>query len=344
MRKTAGVMTLLLALPGSLSSLAAGREAAAGAFAGFDELNDSNPMIAVIGDTQVTTPLEFWNEKNDVQTRVILAEIADRFPAAVINLGDLVAAGASAGNWRTFDDLHAPLMEERIPYFAVRGNHDYRGPDDVAMGHFGNRFPHLKDGSWYSFRFLYAGIILLDSNFRALGRLKADEQTRWFERTLAEMDVSPDIQVVLCCTHHPPFSNSVAPGPSKEVRRRFARPFGLLRKPGLFLSGHVHSYERFEIAGKHFIVSGGGGGHRIRVRSGWDRRIKANVYQGPPVRPLHFCQLEFETGRLILRSVHMEDRDSSLFHIADELAIPVGAAAASLTRPYEPAAPTLTVR
>jgi Icc-related predicted phosphoesterase len=334
------MMALLIALPASLPPGTVSEEAtASGAFGGFDELDESNPVIAVLGDTQVTTPWEFWNERNDVQTGVILAELADRYPAAVINLGDLVAAGASAADWRTFDELHAPLLDLRVPYFAVRGNHDYRGPDDLAMGHFGARVPHLKDSPWHAFRFQYAGIILLDSNFRALGRARADEQTRWFERTLDEMAAAPDIQVVICCTHHPPFSNSAALWPSKEVRRRFVSAFQEFRKPGLFLSGHIHSYERFHISGKHYIVSGGGGGHRCRVRTDSNRRVNADIYKGPALRPLHFCQLEFEADRLILRSVHLEGRNAFRFRVADELAIPVDAVAAGLTRPDRPAGP-----
>lgn len=333
MRKTVSWMAMLLALPAPVPPLITSGEAAAPSmFCGFNELDESNPVIAVLGDTQVTTPWEFWKERNELQTRTILAEVAGRFPAAVINLGDLVAVGASAANWWTFDDLHAPLLDLQIPYFAVRGNHDYRGPNDVAMGHFGARFPHLKDSPWSAFRFQYAGILLLDSNFRALGRHRADEQTRWFERTLAKMDAAPDIQVIICCTHHPPFSNSASYWPHKEVRRRFVGAFKKLRKPGLFLSGHIHTYERFRIAGKHFVVSGGGGGYRCRIRTGPDRRFHTDVFHGPPRRPLHFCQLEFEADRLVLRSVHLEGRRAPRFFVADELAITIDAAAAALSR------------
>lgn len=324
MKKTVGLMALLLVLPAPLPpvSIHAPPSAPPTAFGGFDDLDDSNGVISIIGDTQVTPPWEFWFEENEVQTRTILAEIAARGPAAVINLGDLVDFGSSIRNWKLFDDLHAPVIAAGIPYFAVWGNHDYRGPDELAKYHVAARFPHLRDRSWHAFRFRYAGIVLLDTNFGVLGREKADEQTWWLERTLAEFEASPDVRVVICCTHHPPYSNSVSPVPQREVRQRFVPSFQRLSKPALFFSGHVHSYEHFLIGGKHFIVSGGGGGHRCRVQTGLGRRITKDLYQGPPVRSLHFCQLEFGPQSLTLRVVYLDDFLSYRFFVDEEFDIP----------------------
>jgi hypothetical protein len=325
MKKTASLIVLVIALPALLSPISVAEDTVAisGAFGGFEELDESNPVIAILGDTQMTTPWEFWFKNNGRQTRAILAEIAGRGPAAIINLGDLVASGASIGDWRTFDELHARVMSAQIPYFAVRGNHEYRGPDERAQDHFGSRLPHLRDRAWHAFRFRYAGIILLDSNFGVLGSGKADEQTRWLEATLDEMEASPDVQVIICCAHHPPYSNSVAHWPYKEVQRRFAAAFQRLKKPGLFFSAHIHTYERFFIGGKHFIVSGGGGGHACRVKTGPGRRVTADIYQGPPVRAFHFCQLQFGLDRLTFQSMHLDEFHSGRFFIADECVLPI---------------------
>lgn len=294
-----------------------------GALSGFMDLDESNSRIVILGDTQVTPAWMFWRERNSHLTRAILEELAARIPAAIINLGDLVATGASSGHWGMFDAFHAPVVAARIPYFAVRGNHDYRGHRGLAMNHRGARLPHLKDSPWHAFQFRYAGIALLDSNFRALGREQAEEQNRWFERTLNEMGDAPDIQVIICCTHHPPYSNSVMPWPHREVEQRFVRPFQTLRKPGLFFSGHIHSYERFHLSGKHFVVSGGGGGHRTRVRTGRNEQVSGEHYQGPPVRPLHFCQLDFRPDGLSLRAVCVRGPGPYQFVTVDEFTIPV---------------------
>ena len=307
------------------------------ALPGFADLDGSNDRIVILGDTQVTPVWQFWKERNGALTKAILAELAARFPAAIINLGDLVVTGASRGHWRVFDDLHAPVRAARIPYFAVRGNHDYRGPRDRALAHRDARLPHLQGRPWHAFRFRYAGIALLDSNFRTLGRGRANAQARWLERTLAEMEASPDIQVVICCTHHPPYSDSLTPWPHKEVQRRFLRPFQMLRKPGLFFSGHIHSYERFRFSDKHFIVSGGGGGHRSRVRTGHDLRMPGNAYLGPPVRPLHFCQLDLRPDGLKLRAECVEGPGPYHFVTIDELDLPIRERARGRSRRIEEA-------
>jgi hypothetical protein len=66
MRKTAGLIALLFAFPVSLPPFIVSDDpaAAGGAFYGFDDLNESNSMIAILGDTQVTPAWKFWQEKN----------------------------------------------------------------------------------------------------------------------------------------------------------------------------------------------------------------------------------------------------------------------------------------
>jgi hypothetical protein len=58
------------------------------------------------------------------------------------------------------------------------------------------------------------------------------------------------------------------------------------------VSGHVHSYERFEQAGKTFLVSGGGGGPRVRLFAE-RRRRHPDLYRAPPGsrRPCHYLSV-----------------------------------------------------
>jgi predicted phosphodiesterase len=56
--------------------------------------------------------------------------------------------------------------------------------------------------------------------------------------------------------------------PNPKVKTFYADPFIEYSKASFFFSGHSHSYERFQIDGKFFIVSGGGGGPRHKVYGG----------------------------------------------------------------------------
>jgi hypothetical protein len=61
------------------------------------------------------------------------------------------------------------------------------------------------------------------------------------------------------------------------------------RKTLAMISGHVHSYERFERAGKTFLVSGGGG-PRIKLATGRRRRHVDDLFDGPARRYFHFLK------------------------------------------------------
>jgi hypothetical protein len=94
-------------------------------FYGFAALDPGNNVIIFIGDTQGTSLLESWREDNKKKTPLLIKEIADRKPAGVINLGDLVFCGTSKKQWKLFDEAHQPLLTNKIPYFCIPGNHEY---------------------------------------------------------------------------------------------------------------------------------------------------------------------------------------------------------------------------
>jgi hypothetical protein len=58
--------------------------------------------------------------------------------------------------------------------------------------------------------------------------------------------------------------------PSKEVQQRFVPLFLASAKSRLFLSGHCHGFEHYQVGGKDFMVIGGGGGLHQPLRQGTD--------------------------------------------------------------------------
>src|ERR1700677_1224965 len=100
-------------------------------------------MIAVIGDTQPTLPIErlfLRRERNDPQCARLIQDIAASKPDLLVHLGDMVAKGSRGQDWARFDRLMAPLHEAAIPILPVLGNHELWGRETSAWRNFRLRF------------------------------------------------------------------------------------------------------------------------------------------------------------------------------------------------------------
>ena len=105
---------------------------------------------------------------------------------------------------------------------------------------------------------------------------------------VARADSDPDVRGTLVLVHHPPYTNSSITSDELHVQRSFVPAFAAARKTLAMLSGHVHSYERYERGGKTFLVTGGGGGPRIRLETGPRQRHADDLFAGPEVRMFHY--------------------------------------------------------
>lgn len=289
-------------------------------YVGFTEVDSRKDSFILVGDTQSTSAWEFWRERNDKERKLIVNEIAGREPAFVAHLGDLTARGGSRKHWQEFDELNQPLREKKIPYFPVLGNHDLYGSDKKALEHYFERFPHLDRRRWYSFVWKNIGLVMIDSNFSSLTSGQIEEQAQWYSSRLEKFDQEPGVDYVIVCCHEPPFTNSKVAKPNKKSRVYFVDPFMRLRKPGLFFSGHNHSYERFEIGGKLFVVSGGGGGprHKVAIDRGTVRY--RDLFAGPELRFFHFCEIEIREKTLMFKVMAL-GHDGN-FSVTDSTLIP----------------------
>lgn len=249
--------------------------------------------IVVLGDTQRTTWMEVLvgREQNDAARVALIQQIAaDERPAFVVHLGDMVATGGSAKDWQYYDRLMAPLTALGIRIYPVLGNHDYWGDDEAALRHARERYPELGSGGHHAIRHRSLGLIWLDSNLEGAA---ASNQTAWFGRALASFDASPDVTAIVVFTHHPPYTNGKGRKPEPYVARRVLPPFFAARKTVAMMSGHVHGYERFQVGGRAFIVSGGGGGPRVTYAVGADAPFAPAYVTGTGVRrPFNYVVIE----------------------------------------------------
>jgi predicted MPP superfamily phosphohydrolase len=258
--------------------------------------------FAAVGDLQRTSLLEtvfLLRESNDRERERVVRELAQVRPAFVVSLGDLVFDGASGGQWGELDTLVAPLREADIPVLPVLGNHEYWGRNSRGLRNYFQRFPVLQERHWYCFTQGRLGLVFLDTNFEELSAAQRQAQLAWLDQTLAAFEADGSVRAVLLLGHHPPYTNSTATEDECPVKDHVVPRVHHFRKVLGYVSGHVHSYERFERLGKLFLVSGGGGGPRVTLATGEDRRHTDDRYtpaQAEPSEKRAFHFLLFRPG------------------------------------------------
>ena len=288
-------------------------------YAGFEDIDPAKNIFILVGDTQSTSRYKFWQERNDLERRLIIKEITNREPAFVVHLGDITVRGSSNRHWRQFDEFHKGFRAKETPYFPVLGNHELYGNNKRALRNYFVRFPHLAERRWYSLDWKDVALIMVDSNFSTLTPEQIEEQSRWYMSELEQCDKDRNVEYVIVCCHKPPFTNSRAVDPNKTVKKYFADPFMRFQKTRLFFSGHNHSYERFQIEDKVFIVAGGGGGPRHKVFIDPAKRRYPDLFAGPALRFFHFCEIEHRGNSIAYRVLRLEPDES--FTVVDSLII-----------------------
>jgi 3',5'-cyclic AMP phosphodiesterase CpdA len=290
-------------------------------YAGFAEIDLSKNSFLLVGDTRDPSLWEFWSEKTEKVHKLLVEEMARLDPAFIVILGDLTANGSSRKEWQGFDYLNATLREKRIPYFPILGNHEVSGNVEVALQNYFQRFSYLDYKRWYSFTWKNVGFIMVDSNFSTLTQEENELQAQWYLNELERFDKDERLDYVIVCCHEPPFTN-IKRGPNRKAKMYFADPFLRFKKTCLFFSGHTHSYERFQFAGKFFIVSGGGGAPRYKVMTDPTKRRYDDLFSGSELRFFHFCRIESRDGVLFYKVLRLEANDT--FAIVDPLTIQPG--------------------
>jgi Icc-related predicted phosphoesterase len=250
--------------------------------------------IVAIGDLQRTILAEqlyLGRRQNDAVRAALVEAVSAEQPDVILLLGDQVSDGAIDREWYYFDELLASLRDGNTAVHALPGNHDYSRFDrERSERNFFSRFAWPAPAEPDVVRLGPVVYVGLDSNFDVIGPERVQREAERYRELLDELDRDETVRGVIVASHHPPFSNSrlQATAPVIEL---FAEPFLAAKKTRLYLSAHVHSYERFESEGKTFVVSGGGGGPRRKVDVSDARRWRNDVFRGGAIRPFHYLQL-----------------------------------------------------
>jgi hypothetical protein len=222
----------------------------------------TQPVIAFASDTQ--EPM--WVEKlllksnhNQKATEMIFKDVNTLRPAGMFILGDVVSLGYKTKKWARIDSYLKQCTDDCIPVYATLGNHEVMFNASRGVKNFQTRFP-MYNPAGYTEVIDSVAVVLLNSNFAKMTTAQILAQDNWYTTTIKKLDADAAIKFVIVGCHHSPYTNSKIVKPSMEVRQNFIPAFINSKKCVLFLSGHSHNFERFNMQGKTFMVIGGGGG------------------------------------------------------------------------------------
>lgn len=261
----------------------------------FFARGETTPLLAVVGDTQVTTFPERWigRELNSDVTPRILDWIAKENPSVFLHLGDAVTCGGCPSwilsGWEFFRSASAPIRNLGIPRYLATGNHEYWGSEATMRAGIRANFPDTPELP-AALRFGALAIAILDSN-------RPGPQRGWLEKVLSDWDRDPTVRWTAIATHHPPFSNSKVVGGHRSSRTVFLPAFQSAKKTRLWLSGHAHGYEHIFKEGRHFVISAGGGGARQPLAESREHR---DLYEGAFPRPFNYLLLRQVKNALVI--------------------------------------------
>ena len=227
-------------------------------------------LLAFASDTQKPMWVETLFLKanhNQQATKKIFTAFSEIKPKALFLLGDVVNLGYSNRQWKAMSGYLANLRNEGVAVHAALGNHEVMGQAKKGEAKFQTYFPdHVRTG--YVNVVDSVAVILLNSNFGKLTAEENETQAKWYKQTLQELDNDPSVLFIISGCHHSPYTNSRVVGCSKEVEEKFVEPFLASKKSRLFLSGHSHNFEHYQVQGKDFFVIGGGGGLHQPLKTG----------------------------------------------------------------------------
>jgi hypothetical protein len=205
------------------------------------------------------TPLKFLvygDNRTDDAAHASVVRAMNAVPSDfLVNTGDMVQDGASAGNWQTFFDTERPLLHDR-PLFAAIGNHELTG--DAAGANF-ERYFGFPDASgamlpYGTVRFGNARFFFLNG----MDDWSSSPERQWLEQTLSSADNEPGLQWRFVVLHHGPWSSGPHGSNVKFLEDGMVQVLASHRVD-LILAGHDHLYERGVGGPLKYIVSGGGG-------------------------------------------------------------------------------------
>jgi hypothetical protein len=244
------------------------------------------------------------NRTNPYAHTAVVAAIRRTPSDFLVHTGDMVYDGSQASNWSEFFQIERDLLRERCLYPAI-GNHEIAMPTSDGALRYARLFrvpaPPGASERWYTVRWGSARFFVLDSQDEFTTTERA-----WLDSALAAARSEAGLIWRFVVLHHGPFSSGLH-GPNEAMH--MARVPELLRANGvdLIFSGHDHTYERGEVSGLRYVVSGGGGAPLYREFRGHPGSLKFEP-------TYHFARVEVSREKVVLSAMR---HDLSLIERCD---------------------------
>jgi predicted phosphodiesterase len=207
-----------------------------------------------------------------------------------------------------FFEPFAPVLKQ-MPLYPVVGNHEWDEPTEWGgVPYYYWTFPgfDLDDAErgtggfrheYYAFSYGDVQFLMLNTQILLLDG-RGSDQDEWLVERLADEAYQYSIPVF----HVAPYTSGLHTFDGRAVRERWGPLFEAADVP-LVLSGHDHNYERLEVNGITYIVSGGGSSvlYALRNRvSGSQEFVSATHYVVMELSPQEIHLMAVEIGGRVL--------------------------------------------
>jgi len=209
------------------------------------------------GTTDTTRFLVYGDARTDAAAHArVVRGMREEAADFVMTTGDMVADGRDPADWQELFDATRVLYAE-LPVFPALGNHEAgsSGQGVPFYRHFVRTPTGPGDEAFYVFDYGPVRVLVMDSN-QSLER--GSPQRAWLESEARRARQAGAPAHLFAAIHHGPFSSG-GHGPNEAIAGTDVEQ--LLRRAGveLIFEGHDHAFERGDVDGLKYVLSGGAG-------------------------------------------------------------------------------------
>lgn len=265
------------------------------------------------------------------RVRKYLAErVGMEHPDALLLTGDMPYVGANDDDWQVFREETASWWANGALVWPTMGNHELKGNPTQGIANYLKNFPEIEGHRYYSALMGSVEVISLDMTTPSGG---TSAQATWFA---AQLDHIPSQVEFLFILYHTPWvvdeqSQLFTNLPTKEaltLRHLLEIHLDKMHCRVMVLSGHLHTYERFERNGVEYVISGGGGAEPYPVMI----RGPSDLYGDNGFPVYHYLTLEYRDHAIHAAMWKVKDPNAENLsvEVKDEFTLlPAAASAAS---------------
>jgi predicted phosphodiesterase len=250
------------------------------------------------------TPFKFvvWgdNQTNFLTFTKIVKQMKRHKPDLAISVGDVVGNGEVYEQWAT--EFLLPLREliKETPFYVAIGNHEKNS------SWFYDFISQPENETYFAFTYGNSRFIILNTNFPYKS---GTDQGKWLRKELKSEEYQKATWHFVFF-HHPPYCEGWGnPDYEGEIGvRMFLVPIFEKYKVDIVFNGHAHDYERGELNGVKYIITGGGAGGLDSFQRDFPHITVYNSVH-------HFCVVEVNGNKLKFTARDISNKEIDSFVI-----------------------------